>query len=258
MAIPEDEQLNSDTLLSDFIMKLTASTDATTNWNTLLEALRAFGIDRVMYGKKLNFHPENVHNHSRSIVLSSYGAELDQKFLLSRGYLDSPTVQWAMHNYGCISWGETRQRALAGELTKKQMDVYEATRQLGLLVGLTYCVPTYTDTYRSVFGLAFRPDITQQEADAVWHRNSSVLEPLLCAFDLAFAQFKNVPDDQELDDKTLYFMSLIAEGRTTAEVAEIEGCHYRTVEQRLMDARQILGANNTLHAISLAKDQGQL
>ncbi|GLQ33963.1 hypothetical protein GCM10007939_02460 [Amylibacter marinus] len=244
-------------LINRFIQKLTQSNDVATNWAILLDALASFGFDRVLYGKKLNFSPETLHNHSGSVLLSSYGEKLDQEFLLSRLYLHSPTLQWAMYNYGCISWGETKRRADAGKLTPEQMDAYEKGRQCGLNAGVTYSVPTHTRRYRSAFGMAFRADGTQEDADETWKNNESDLTALLCIFDLTIAQFENIPSGQKLDTRTIHFMKLIAEGRTVSEISEIEGCHHRTIDQRMANARDILGANNTLHAVLLAKEQGQ-
>jgi DNA-binding CsgD family transcriptional regulator len=244
--------------LSDLIIQFTASNEVNRNWELLNTALEEFGFDRVIYGKKLNPSLENLHNFSKSILLSSYGPELDEAYVNPRLYVDSPSLRWAMKNYGMITWEEMQRLAVRGELTNEEVSVINKTKELGLEVGITYSVPAYSQSYRSAFGLAFRKGGTQKEANAVWSKNRTFLEGALCAFDLTFAHFRSVPEGNELDQKTLETFSLIAEGRSNQEIAELEGCHPRTIETRLAKARERLGANNTLHALILAKDQGQI
>lgn len=244
--------------LAKGIMAIMSSRDVLTNWRALLEILRPVGFDRVLYGKKMYVERSNLHNMTNTVLLSSYGPDLDKNFLSSRLYLNSPTILWAMEHYGAISWGQSAQQFEQGALSEEEKTVYLETRKMGLLAGYTYSVPAHTGRYRAAFGLAFRQDGTQAEADDAWAEHGPMIEPLLCTFDMSLAQCENVPDGQKLDDKTLYFMSLVAEGRSLSEIAELENCHHRTIDTRLAKARSILGAANTLQAVLIAKGQGQL
>jgi len=245
-------------ILSRFIADIGAGKNISDNWETLLSVLEEFGFDRILYGKKMYPNKQNLHNHSDTILLSTYGPSIVEGFLTSRLYMDSPTINWAMKNYGAISWGEVSRWFEAGELTDSEAEVFLKTREMGLSVGYTYSTPVHKENYRSAFGLSCSPGKTQAEVDAIWTKNGSLIESILSVFDIANARFVNVPEGQELDPRTLYFMSLVAEGRSLQEIAEREGCHYRTIDKRLAKARAILGANNTLHAVLLAKEQGQL
>lgn len=235
---------------------MTASRTVADNWQALQDVLLTYGFDRLLYGKKMRAERANLHNHSNTLLLSSYGHELDKLFLESRLYMNSPTVIWAMTHYGAISWATTTQRKEQGDLSAVEDDVRLITRDLGLTAGLTYSIPSHTEEFRSSLGLAHQG--TQADADAVWAEHQADLEAIICVFDISIQHYVNVPEGQHLDPRTLTFMELLAEGRSQSEIAELEGCHFRTVDSRLAKARAILGAANTLEAVLLAKIQGQL
>lgn len=240
-----------------FVAQLIKSKTLSQGWEVVCTALAEIGFDRVMYGRKILPSAKNLHNLSNTIVLSTYGPELDAEFVASRMYLHSPTVLWLLTNYGLMSWGETARRHAQGELPPEQAQVYLRSRELGLTAGLTYSIPRHTDAFRSGFGLAAPVGCEQAECDRIWAENENELVQIMSIFDLAVGHYPNIPPGQELDEKTLDFMRLVAEGRSMAEIAELHGCHFRTVDNRLTKAREILGAANTLQAVLIAKEQGQ-
>ena len=66
--------------LSIFVGKVTAGQTMSDNWTALLDVLRDFGFDRVLYGKKMYASHQNLHNHNKSILLSTYGVQIDGNF----------------------------------------------------------------------------------------------------------------------------------------------------------------------------------
>jgi DNA-binding NarL/FixJ family response regulator len=132
------------------------------------------------------------------------------------------------------------------------------SRELGLTAGLTYSIPRHTDAFRSGFGLAAPKGVSQEHCDQIWKENADEIIQVMSIFDLSVGDYPNIPEGQQLDEKTLSFMRLVAEGRSMNEIADLKGCHFRTVDNRLAKARDILGAVNTLQAVLIAKEQGQL
>jgi DNA-binding CsgD family transcriptional regulator len=109
-----------------------------------------------------------------------------------------------------------------------------------------------------VFGLAVPPGSPQDAADAILQTHQAALESVLLAFALAVTRFQKVGQADRLNASQIKTLSLLAEGRTLAEIAALEGVHFRTIDKRLAAARRILAANNSVHAVVLAERSGQL
>ncbi len=249
---------HAENTVEHFIQRLIVSRSVAESWELVCEIFKSYGFDRILYGKKIDVSVENFYSHHDTMVLSTYGAEIDRLFLDSRHHLTSPTALWALENYGAISWGTTAERIADGTLPDDQVKTHLVLRDLGLDAGLTYSVPSHTPAFRSAFGLAYLQGHGQKAADDAWRKYSHILIQIMCIFDISVLQFPNIPTGNKLDEKTLDFMRLLAEGRSMREVAELRNCHFRTVDSRLAKARELLGAANTLQAIVMAKDQGQL
>lgn len=243
--------------LRTYVARLIKSKTLAESWAVVCETLADIGFDRILYGRKILPSAANLHNLSNTILLSTYGPVLDEQFLKSRMYMQSPTVRWLLTDYGVMSWGETTRRYEAGELPDEQVQVYLRSRELGLTAGLTYSIPRHSDAFRSGFGLVAPIGCSQSDCDKLWARNEDDLVQIMSIFDLAVGHFPRIPDGQQLDEKTISFMRLVAEGRSMNEIADLNGCHFRTVDNRLAKARELLGAANTLQAVLIAKEQGQ-
>lgn len=247
--------MQSDTMIEKFAV----CEDLQDIWNELVVFLKDIGFDRVIFARRDNLSENNFHNLDNIVCFSTYGEKLDQIFIGNRMYINSPTVQWALINSGWISWGETAAKYNDKRLGPNEEGVYVLMRNLGIRAGYTYSVPFKEGArYRSVFGLAVPVSETQAHADALFSRFKRPIETVLLAFVLAVGKFIKIEDGQQLTAVQIRTLSLLAEGRTLAEIAEREKVHYRTIDKRLSEARRILAANNSLHAVVLAERSGQL
>lgn len=246
------------TLIESYISELATTRDLQACWEGLVSRLAQFGFDRALYGNRADLTEETLRNHANSVILSTYGELLDETFVLGRMYLNSYTVRWSVTNTGAISWSETERAAKAGQLTPQELETYETTQRMGLNAGYTYSFPDRGSGYRSCIGLCFQNGGTQAEADLVWDENGTDIIQLLTLFEIAVNRFAHQPVTEHLPPATLTTLKLLAEGRTVAEIAELQGSHRRTIEDQLARAREQLGAANTLEAVVLAKQEGQI
>jgi len=228
-------------------------------WHVLVQFLDGIGFDRIIFASRDSLSEANFHNHDNMVLFSTYGERLVEAFIDDRMYINSPTVRWALENSGWISWGETATKLGENQLTIKEEEVVITMRNLGLVAGYTYSVPFKSRArYRSLFGLAVSTDDSQEHADALIDKYHKPIETVLLAFVLAVSKFQKVDAGQRLSPVQIRTLSLLAEGRTLAEIAERELVHFRTIDKRLSDARKVLSANNSLHAVVLAERGGQL
>lgn len=247
--------MNAQKAIEEFVLCV----DLEEVWAALQRYLNHIGFDRAIFAHRDNVSEDTLHNHEGMIHFSSYGADLDRAVMERRLYMNSPTVRWAFRNAGWKSWADSADDMAQNRLSKEEEDVVRLTREMGLTAGWTYSVPFRPDArFRSVFGLAVPIDAPQSEADAILAQFREQLESVLLAFSLAVTRFQLVAQSQRLSSVQIKTLSLIAEGRTLAEVAELEGVHWRTIDKRLAASRQILAANNTVHAVLLAEHSGQL
>ncbi len=228
-------------------------------WATLTAYLSELGFDRAIFGHRDSLSEENFHNQDSMVLFSTYGDALNRALVDRRLYMHSPTVRWALRNQGWISWGATVEKMDADDLSEEEKEVVNLTRSMGLTAGWTYSVPFRPDArYRSVFGLAVPDGQGQEVADAILREMKEPLETVLLAFALAVLKFEKVRPSERLSPTQIKTLSLLAEGRTLAEIAELEGVHWRTIDKRLAASRKVLAANNSLHAVVLAERSGQL
>lgn len=243
--------------LHQFIGKLNDAKNLLDCWNLLKDELAVIGFDRLLYARKPYATVSNFQNQFNTIILSSYGPKIDSLFVQSRGYLTDTTTLWALDNQGPVSWRMSREKYLNGEMTEAEEKIHLITRDLGLIAGYTYGGPI-RNKVRSGFGLCFRPGFEQDAVDDVWKLHAVDITARLDLFDLCAAQFKHVPAGEELDDAQITVLQLAAEGKTINEISDLIGCHRRTVDVRMTNARKKLGAVSTLQAVLIAARQGQV
>ncbi len=250
--------MEKEKIVESYILESANHGDLGDVWSGLTKRLAKFGFDRILFGAREDTTRESMRNHANSIILSTYGAEIDAKFLNGRMYLESPTLKMAYESAGVISWEKTHERYRAGTLSDAEAEVFMATQKLGLTAGYTYAPPDRGTGYRSCFGLAFKKGEPQAEANAAWDAHSGDIVQLLLIFDLAAARLRSAPDNQMLPAASVELLKLVAEGRTVGEIAELQGKHRRTIEDQLSRIRDTLGTSNTLQAVNIARQQGQI
>ncbi|WP_411892844.1 helix-turn-helix transcriptional regulator [Yoonia sp. SDW83-1] len=247
-----------DQILNNFIGHVTAAKHIDDCWEKLTDCLRIFGFTKLLFAAKANVTFENLHNHFGVILLSTYGAEIDEFFFNNRAYVTDMMTRWALENQGAISWQVNRNRFLNDAMTKIERQVHLMTRELGLIAGYTYSPSAVDADFVSGFGLSVDASTDQEEVDRIWSSHGPTIERLLDVFHIAVRRMPIASEDDRLPSQTLSIARLISEGKTNSEVAEILNIHRRTVEQRLSHARYRLDVANTSQLVAKLVAQAQL
>ena len=227
-------------------------------WRDLKSHLVAFGFNRILFASKVGASKGNLHNLFGTFILSSYGDAIDNLFITNRGFVEDFTVNWLLENNGAISWQVNRDRYLQNEMTQEEERVHLLTRDLGLTSGYSYTSTPRDAGFAAGFGLCAAEWIEQPEVDKTWLDHGETISSLLDVFLLTARRMPMATPEQTLPAATLETLRHIFEGRTNSEIAELMGCHRRTVEHRLSKARAKLQATNTSQLVAIAVAQGQL
>lgn len=245
--------------VEEILKKFVVCEDLDEIWTELTVYLSELGFDRVIFGHRDNLSETNFQNLDNLVFFSTYGDTLNQALMQKRMYMSSPTVKWALQNEGWISWGEIAKQLDQKSLSPQEEQVVNFTRNLGLTAGFTFSVPFRQDArFRSVFGMATPVGEPQETADRIIKENKNLIEQMLLSFVLAVNKFQKVEPGQRLTASQIRTLSLLAEGRTLSEIAELEGVHIRTIDKRLTESRRKFAASNSLQAVVLAERGGQL
>lgn len=226
-------------------------------WAYLCAQMADYGFGRLLYARKPFANKSNFHNLTETIVLSTYGPQIDALFVQGRGYTDDLTTQWSLENNGAVSWQVSRTAFLNGDLSPAAEQVHLYTRELGLIAGITFSGPVPRDSVQSGFGLCHDSD-DQAQTDEIWSSYEPDLMGLLKLFELCVSRFPHIPEHQKLNAREVGILRLIAEGKTTTDIADVMGVHRRTVENGLTSSRTKLAVPNTASAVYVAITQGQI
>lgn len=227
-------------------------------WQTLCNELANFGFSRVLYARKPRGDRGNFHNLHNTLILSTYGPEIDRYFVEDRAFVFDYSTNWAAQNRGVVSWQETRDRYLSDKMSAAERRVHEFTRELGLIAGLTIGIAPKDAGYLSGIGLCIDPEFDQVDADRIWVENEDIMMILLNMFEGAVRAHSIGSKDEIPDEQRMKVLHLIIEGKSNREIGDILGVHRRTVESWLAHIRDQLGVANTLQAVVTLTQRGQL
>lgn len=240
------------------VEKFMAAETLDTCWRHLTEEMRGYGFDRMIYAKKPNGSKGNFHNQSDTIILSTYGSEVDAYFVENRGYIFDVTTNLALKNAGAISWAVSAARFASGQMTDQESAVHLKTRALGLIAGYTFSTRNTAGTSVSGFGLCYQSGFDQDHVDAIWVANQETIVAHLQLFELCVRRLPHIPEDQQLSERQRDILKWVAEGKTISQIAEILKIAERTVEKHMKEARDRFAVGTTLEAVLSATNQGQI
>lgn len=242
----------------EYLRYVAGSSDIEACWRLLCVDLAAFGFTRIFYARRPGVNRDNLYQLWDSLILSTYGPEVEAFLVEKRGYVSESTVIWALDHEGPVSWQYPRELYAAGNMSAVEAKTHLKSRELGMHAGYTYGMPLRAGEARSGFGLWFGLSDDQKDADAVWAESEIEIVARLYAFDIAVSRYRFVPPGQLLSVKERQVLRLAGQGKTITEIAEIMAQHRRTVDDAMTRARAKLQVSTTLQAVLKAEQQGQI
>lgn len=224
-------------------------------WQLLLDAMAAYGFDRLLYGFT-RFRTANSYGDTDDVlILSNHPRDYISRFVDGRMYLHAPMVRWASEHTGSRSWSTWQ--ANLDQLTPEERKVAEFNLSRGLNAGYTISFKDRSVRSRGAIALAARIGLDQAAVDEIWARDGSEIELLN---NVAHLRMTNLPHHgrRQLTQRQREALEWVGDGKTTQDIATILGLTTATVEKHLRLAREALNVDTTAQAVFKASIQNQI
>ena len=90
----------TDMNLTNFLFKMSATTNIEDLWNLLLQGMDFYGFDRLLYGFSRFTTGTSVGNPNDFLILSNHTTQYLEGFVDSEHLMNAPMVKWAIQNNG--------------------------------------------------------------------------------------------------------------------------------------------------------------
>ena len=229
-------------------------------WRLLCDQMAGYGFDGILYATnrfRSNMGTIAATDLHDALILSSLSQEYMDAFLNDGHFFNAPSVRWAAQNPGgSQSWSENTRSYAAGTLSPEECRVLELNQSHGRVAG--YTISFHEISKRAVGGVGLSSStMNQDEVDALWAVKGDEIE-VLCA--LAHMKIIDLPylgHDRSLTQRQRQVLELVADGKTTQDIALLIERNPATVEKHLRGAREALDVETTAQAILKATTLNQ-
>ena len=234
---------------TEFLLHLLKTTDLESAWSLLTEKMKVFEVDRIIYGYT-RFRTENSFGEFEdNLVLSNHDPEYLEKYLGERLYYHSPMTRWANDNSGAESWNWVQKQLAQGNVTKKEREVLEFNKQMGVTAGYTISFHSASHRTRSILALTARRGLDQNQFEEIWKQHGEHLELIWQVANLKLTSLPYATHTRKLTHRQREALEWVGDGKTTQDTANIMGLTQATVEKHLRLAREMLNVETTAQAI---------
>ena len=243
-------------MLLEYLEKLSDCQRADEAWALLVEQMRAFEIDRVIYGFTSTRTPRSFGDREDFLLLTNHPEEFVRKFVDEGMYRDAPMVKWAAENVGACSWGWIEKNY--DHLTKTEQRIMDFNRKMGIYAGYSVSFKNISSRAKGAVGLVARRGITQDQLDDIWAEHGRTIIQMN---NYTHLKITNLPFNTQRQPLTLRqreALEWVGDGKTIQDIATIMGLTPPTVEKHLRLARKALDAETTAQAVLKASFQNQI
>lgn len=228
-------------------------------WAHHIEVMTGFGFDRLFYAfPALATHPGGMVAPNDALFLTNHGAGYVDDYVHSGLYRDGPLMNWATQNIGATSWRVVRDQAAAEGLSEGGRRVAAINQKYGLEAGYTISFPMAFRNSNAGFGLCARKGLSQDDVDEIWAEHGDEIQVINHVAHLCILQLPAPHQGQMLTERQVEALELVADGKSTQDIAVIWGRNIATVEKHLRGARDGLGVETTAQAVRKASILNQI
>ena len=226
-------------------------------WQTHLEAMAAFGFDRLLYSYTRYRNGRSVGDPQDLIVLTNLPPAHVRPYLANGLYLQSPMIRWALENDGACSWAWLGEKASQGGLSPAELKVVQFNQRMGLTCGYTISFRSLMPRAKGGIGLCARPGLSQDDTDAIWAKHGPSIVAVNNVFHLKLLSLPHA-GSRRLTDRQREALQWVGDGKTAQDIALLMDLSPATVEKHLRLAREALGVETTAQAVLKAAFYNQL
>jgi DNA-binding CsgD family transcriptional regulator len=246
------------------MMSLTSHLDRVTNagsvealWKLHLDAMAAFGFDRLLYGYTRYRSGRSFGDPQDWVLLTNMPASYMRAYIEDGLYFDAPMIRWSADNDGACSWTWLGERIAMGALSPAEMRVVEFNRRQGISAGYTISFRSVSQRTKGAIGLIARPGIGQSQVDEIWSRHGTEIVVMNNVMHLKLLTLP-YSGSRHLTTRQREVLQWVGDGKTAQDIALLMGLTAATVEKHLRLAREALDVETTAQAVLKAAFYNQM
>ncbi len=221
-------------------------------WALHIAKMKEFGFDSLLYGST-RFRTDDLFGDLQdSLILTNRSADFFDAYVTSGLFKHAPTASWASSGAGTYSWRDIWDRFNNGELSEKERMAQEINIKFGILYGYSISFSGVDVRSKCLIGLCARNGLSQDNVDALWQKNGHEIVTFNNVMHLKLSNLPHTGQRRSLTTRQRQVLEMIADGKTTREIAVLLDLKPVTVEKHLKLAREVFGVETTAQAVQKA------
>ncbi|MEZ5675385.1 LuxR family transcriptional regulator [Thalassovita litoralis] len=244
--------------LSEYLTALTNTQSIEELWDMHTRKMATYGFDRLLYGFTRYRSGNSLGDPEDYVVLSNHDPEYTDVFMGQGLYFHAPMVRWVLENEGACSWNIIPKMSDSGALSESERKVIAFNQSKKVLAGYSISFRSISPRTKGAIALTARPDMPQDEVDAMWARHG---DDILVINNVAHLKIMTLPysgPGRQLTKRQREALEWVGDGKTTQDIALLMGLTSATVEKHLRLARESLNVETTAQAVLKAALQNQM
>ncbi|WP_323768570.1 LuxR family transcriptional regulator [Antarctobacter sp.] len=244
--------------LRDYLIEVTNAHDVQELWEMHCARMDSYGFDRLIYGFTRFMTATSFGDPNDFIVLTNHTPAYRKGFVEDGLYRYAPMVRWALENEGHCSWRALAEQINKGTLDDKAAKVVAFNLQHKVHAGYTISFQSVSHRAKGAISLTTRPELNQDEADAIWEKHG---QDIILLNNLVHLKIMTLPlplAGQNLTPRQREALEWVGDGKTMQDIATIMGLTQATIEKHLRLARETLNVETTAQAVAKAAFHNQM
>lgn len=244
--------------LRDTLIELTNIDRVEELWAQHCALMETYGFDRLIYGFTRFLTANSMGDPNDFVVLTNHTPAYRKGFVEDGLYRYAPMVRWALENQGHQSWRALAEQIESGTLDERAQKVVAFNLTHKVLAGYTISFKSVSSRAKGAISLTVRPDMSQDDADAVWAEHG---QDIILLNNLVHLKILTLPvplQNQTLTPRQREALEWVGDGKTMQDIAQIMGLTQATIEKHLRLARETLNVETTAQAVAKAAFHNQM
>ena len=227
-------------------------------WEAHTQKMAEYGFDRLIYGFTRYRTSTSLGDPEDFVILTNHNRAYTDEFLGKGLYYHAPMVRWALTHDGACSWTVLHEMAREKAMTPAEERVIEFNRRMNVLAGYTVSFKSISARSKGAIALTARPDMTQDDVDAVWAEHGDDIKLMNDIAHLKILTLPYTAPNRSLTRRQREALEWVGDGKTMQDIALLMGLTAATVEKHLRLAREALAVETTAQAVLKAAFANQM
>ncbi len=244
--------------LRDYLHFLTRCPSIEELWDAHTDKMADYGFDRLIYGFTRYRTSTSLGDPEDFVILTNHSRAYTDEFLTGGLYFHAPMVRWALANDGACSWTVLDEMVRQRTMTPAEQRVLDFNRRMKVHAGYTVSFKSISARSKGAIALTARPDMTQQDVDAVWGEHGNDIKLMNDVAHLKILTLPYSAPNRSLTKRQREALEWVGDGKTMQDIAVLMGLTSATVEKHLRLAREALSVETTAQAVLKAAFANQM